>query len=127
MIIKDCIWRYPIGIKQTVILQTEIEPFPTLKALSNLNVYLHPREMQIMWENRYNEIPIRDLFNLKRVILSLISTPESEIMKMEDSSNQLYVNLFIFYNTWNIKYFKKKKEETENEGNRLLNLFRMYS
>ena len=78
-------------------------------------VYLHPREMQIYWENKYHKIPEIELYSMKRVIIYMVKNLGNEDFETyKDSSDQALKNLTIFYHTWNIPQYSKRIEESKN-------------
>ena len=77
-------------------------------------VYIHPREMQIHWENKYHEIPEFDLYTMKRVIMYMVKNPSNEVFeKYQYESDQAIKNLYTFYHTWNIQEYSKRIEEAK--------------
>lgn len=80
--------------------------------------------MQILWENRYKDIPSNELYDLKRTIQYMVkNTQNHDFEKMKDSSDQSFKNLYTFYHAWNIPYWIKRVEEAKKLLESLLGFY----
>jgi len=77
-------------------------------------VYLHPREMQLEWEGRYDQIPEEQLYDLRITMTYLIKNPCNEDFESyKDSAYQNHKNLYIFYHAWDIPGRIKQVQESK--------------
>ena len=77
-------------------------------------VYLHPREMQLEWEGRYEQIPEEQLYDLRRTMTYLIKNFFNEDFESyKDSAYQNHKNLYIFYHAWDIPGRIKQVQESK--------------
>ena len=89
-----------------------------------VNVYLHPREMQLLWENKYHEIPEIHLYTMKKAFMYMLKNPKNEDFEsFKDATNTKFKNLYTFYHTWNITEYSKRIEEAKKLLKNLPSLF----